>query len=73
MQASFTERLSALLHNRPVVLLGEVSLSGRSLEQCAKGIEPMLDAGLLLRLTPDECKAKGWRGDSIAFRLPSPP
>jgi hypothetical protein len=68
----FRERLDVLLFNRGVVLLGWICAWVHcSIEAATREIEPLLHAGVLVRLTPDECRARGWRGDAVAFRAPS--
>jgi hypothetical protein len=67
----FRERVQTLLHNRGVVLHGWIAAwVGCSLEAVTRELAPLIDGGDLVRVSPLECKRRGWSEDANAYRLP---
>jgi hypothetical protein len=65
----FRERLDVLLFNRPVVLHGWIAAwIGCSLEHAAAELGPLLEERVLVRLSPRECRARGWDENACAYR-----
>jgi hypothetical protein len=69
----FKERLQTLLLKRRVALSGQIAAwVGCSLEAVERELAPLIDGGVIERLSPDECKARGWAEDAYAYRATPP-